>query len=121
MDGLVILGAVVVFFWVVPVFAAHKMTKEKGYEPALGIVLGLFLGWIGVLVAAVLSPKDSRAVGPTKVCPHCAERVQWAAKVCKHCGRDVEALSLPGACSECGAPPAHPPTARCINCGAVKV
>jgi hypothetical protein len=28
--------------------------------------------------------------GPTKTCPHCAEKIQRAAKVCRYCNRKVD-------------------------------
>lgn len=117
-----LLGGFIGVLWIAPVLVAQKMATEKGYERGVGIALGVFLGWIGVLIIALITARPGGpAGGATKACPFCAERVQWAAKVCKHCGRDIASEPNPEACQECGAPPSHPPTPKCVRCGAVKV
>jgi hypothetical protein len=86
----------VAVFWVSPVFVARRMLMDKGYTSGQGIALGLLLGWIGVLIAAILRRKTPAFGGPmvgtTRICPYCAEQIQRAATVCRFCQRDVEAL-----------------------------
>src|SRR5687768_12876666 len=79
---LVIIGA----FWVAPIVISMRLLNEKGRGGGLGFALGFFLGWIGVLVAALLSPIDS---GPTRACPFCAERIKSEATVCRWCQREL--------------------------------
>lgn len=93
---------------------------------AIGVGFILFVAAAGDVILGVIWFVTNRPNGSTgsaggRRCPHCAEQIQWQAKVCKHCGRDVDAAVAPGGCQECGAPPVHPPTPKCLNCGAVRV
>lgn len=47
----VIFGVLVV--WVLPVYVAHQIGVPKRRH---GLIWGLFLGWIGVIVVALLPP-----------------------------------------------------------------
>lgn len=58
--------------------------NTKG-EPVVGFFAGLFLGPLGVILAAAW-PADARGPAGTKQCPDCAEWVKVDANVCKHCG-----------------------------------
>lgn len=49
MAASILVGAVVL--WVVPIFVAHAVGAPKGRA---GAAYGIFLGWLGVLVVAVL-------------------------------------------------------------------
>lgn len=49
--GAVVIGAIIL--WIVPIFVANSQGKAKNRA---GIAYGLFLGWLGVLVLAVLPP-----------------------------------------------------------------
>lgn len=87
----VVVGAVIL--WIVPIFVANSIGKSKLRE---GLLYGLLLGWLGVLILAVLpavSPENSRMKpqGPQyRECPNCKERMRADASVCPHCQRDVE-------------------------------
>jgi len=88
-------------------------SKGRG---AAGFWLGGFLGFIGWIIVAVMSPSsevEARRMataiaaaqgsnaslanqGPSsRPCPYCAESIQAAAVVCRFCGRDVEPTALP--------------------------
>jgi hypothetical protein len=51
----------VALLWIVPVYFAAKITDTRGRGTASGVLLGLFLGWIGVLVAVLLSESAAAA------------------------------------------------------------
>lgn len=91
--------AVLVFLaviWIVPIVLANKITSSKGRGNA-GFVLGLFLGWLGVLIAVCLNPAQTNgmAPGPRRPCPHCAEPILYQAKVCHWCHGNVEPADVP--------------------------
>jgi len=81
--------------------------KGRGAE---GFVLGLLLGFIGWIIAAVMQPTPQfearrrmavqaafpvQKSAPTRDCPWCAETIKAAAIVCRFCGRDVQPISVP--------------------------
>ena len=41
--------------WILPIFVAASITQGKGRGQGTGILLGILLGWLGVLIAALLS------------------------------------------------------------------
>jgi hypothetical protein len=76
-----------------------------------GVLLGLFFGPIGVLIALIWRANLSQARTQREQhlviddngfikdanrderdCPYCAERILARAKVCKHCGKDVASV-----------------------------
>ena len=71
-------GAIIL--WVIPVFVAYSMGRPKRRE---GLAYGLFLGWLGVIILALL---PARSAGDMGTCPYCAEEIKLAASCCKHCG-----------------------------------
>lgn len=66
-------------------------SKGRGAD---GLMIGLFLGVIGWVIAGTWKPRvePTGPSTPTRRCPWCAEEIQTAAVVCRHCGRDVPAL-----------------------------
>jgi Protein of unknown function (DUF2510) len=50
--GLVFIG----IFWIVPIFVGKRIGDRKGRR---GWIWGLFLGWIGVIIVALLSPRQA--------------------------------------------------------------
>jgi hypothetical protein len=67
---------------------------EQRGRGSLGLILGLFLGPIGLLIVAVMEPAETRR--GLRACPWCAERIQAAARICRYCGRDVTAAETTG-------------------------
>lgn len=95
-DLLVTLVGIVIFL-VVPIFVAHRIGRSKGRTNAW--LWGFLLGWIGVVIVALLSPapgferRESSAAPPdvspnerrTKTCPDCAEEILADARRCRFC------------------------------------
>ncbi|NMP20776.1 hypothetical protein [Sulfobacillus harzensis] len=83
---------IVLLLWVVAFFVAAWIGYKKGRQP-LGIVLGLFLGWVGVLIMALVGPTSeaarAEALRQGFPCPYCQEVVRHGATVCPHCQRDL--------------------------------
>lgn len=78
--------AFVVVLWVVPIFVGHAIGKHKDRA---GFLYGLLLGWIGVIIVAVLPPVTNSVTHCE--CPHCKERMRRDASVCPHCQREIGA------------------------------
>ncbi len=82
----------VLILWVAPIWAAASLGKSRG-RLGLGLLLGIVLGWIGVLLIAVLgqTPEAQRAALLKEgfPCPFCQEPVRNGATVCPHCQRDL--------------------------------
>jgi hypothetical protein len=80
-----LIAAVIV--WIIPIFVARAQGRAKNRE---GWAYGLLLGWIGVLVLALLPAlPDTSKYGE---CPWCREDLRLDASVCPHCRRDVTPL-----------------------------
>jgi len=63
-----------------------------------GVLLGLFLGPLGILIVPALKSQKELDRKNTRKCPFCAERVANDAKLCKHCG---QSFLVPFACPAC--------------------
>ena len=93
--GLILVLAAV---FILPIPIAINIWTKKGGSGGIGFLMGLVLGWIGVIVAAVANPSgagegsrkpDLRGV-PTRDCPHCKQRMRADASVCLSCQRESE-------------------------------
>ena len=83
----------IVFAWITPAAIAWQIGANKGKQDT-GALLGVFLGWLGVLIIAVMSPTDAarrtRAMeSGFTACPFCLEMVRHGATACPHCQRDI--------------------------------
>ena len=78
--------------WVVPIIVGISLGSRKG-RGGLGFALGIFLGWLGVLIIALTSPtaeaRRIEALSYGFACPFCQEIVRQGATVCPHCQRDL--------------------------------
>ena len=84
---------VLAIFSIAPIFVGHAIGKPKGRA---GWAWGLFLGWIGVIIVALLSPRRDVAAEVQEArmyreCPSCKERMRRDASVCPHCHRESAA------------------------------
>ncbi len=84
----------VLALWIAPIIVAGKMGSRKG-RGGLGVLLGVILGWIGVIIIAVIEPtpdvQRQEALRHGFACPFCQEPVRHGATVCPHCQRDLPA------------------------------
>jgi hypothetical protein len=112
MELLVAIG----IFWILPIFVGSAIGKSKNRS---GGWWGFFLGWIGVIIVAVLparpamtleelerkrsvstpqwyEQKKAAIVGTRthRECPHCKEQMRRDASVCPHCHRESQAWTL---------------------------
>lgn len=107
---------VIAFFWVLPVFVGYAIGKAKNRH---GGWWAFFLGWIGVLIVALLpakppmtladlerrkstaSPKwyeekraELLAAQTHRACPFCKEQMRRDAHVCPHCRHESAAWTF---------------------------
>ncbi|MDA8198906.1 MAG: zinc ribbon domain-containing protein [Thermaerobacter sp.] len=79
---------------VAAVWVSVHLGNKKGMV-ALGWILGIFLGWIGVVIMLVIpasaEAQRREALEHGFACPYCQEPVRDGATVCPHCRRDLRA------------------------------
>jgi hypothetical protein len=49
-------GSAVLLLWVVPIAYSYDIMTRKGRSRGAGFALGLYLSWLGVLIAKLLPP-----------------------------------------------------------------
>jgi len=91
--GLIILVAV--GLQVLIVIWAYKVGKRKGQE-LVGLLLGIFLGWIGLIIVYVLPdesaktpPVQTYGTGQTVKCPSCSRMAPAEGRFCPYCGHQI--------------------------------
>lgn len=72
----------IILFWLVCGLLAGSINHGKGHSFAAGFVLGVLLGPVGVILAALSNKVDPA----TAICPYCKEHIIPGALICKHCG-----------------------------------
>jgi hypothetical protein len=102
---IVLLPGIAVFFALLPMIVAAAITSGKGRGVLLGMLLGFFLNWIGVIIALLISEQPPLYSAPTspppgpgqrapaaayRECPHCKERMRRDARICPHCRNESE-------------------------------
>ncbi|MBN2378777.1 zinc ribbon domain-containing protein [candidate division WOR-3 bacterium] len=96
---LLAIGARVVF-----AVLSYKIGKSKGQE-TVGLLLGIFLGLIGLVIVAVLPdesaktkhqytsssvPSSESSSGPGRaLCKYCSREIRADARFCPYCGHQV--------------------------------
>lgn len=106
-----------VIFWVIPIFVAHAIGKAKHRA---GFLYGLFLGWLGVIIVALLPAKQAMTLETLerrkrnytpqqyeriraeilaedhvyRECPSCKEQMRRDASVCPHCRNESAPWTL---------------------------
>jgi len=74
---------------------SYRIGKRKGQELA-GLLLGIFLGWIGLIIVQVLPDESARMkqstyssqAGPGRaLCRHCSREIRADARFCPYCGK----------------------------------
>ncbi len=77
---------------VAAVWVSVHLGNKKGLA-VLGWILGILLGWIGVVIMLIIpaSPEAQRreALRSGFACPYCQEPVRHGASVCPHCQRTL--------------------------------
>lgn len=75
---------------------AANIMKSKGRSGGSGWALGLFLGIIGLIIAAVL-PNDEEGIqqkrletGNFKQCPYCRKVIDRQASICPYCRSKIQ-------------------------------
>lgn len=51
---------IVVFFWIIAWVTSAIIANGKGYSWVLGMILGIFLGALGIIIVAILPGKKSK-------------------------------------------------------------
>ena len=79
------------FLALICAFVTAYINRRKGRSAVAGVIVGLFFGPIGVILALLTSTNhdalETRSIdsGAGKKCPDCGELVRAEARICRHC------------------------------------
>jgi hypothetical protein len=90
---------VFVVAWLISAFVAAAIWKNRGGSAGEGFFLGLVLGILGIILAAVMTPravkeKQAQQVAMMRECPFCKQQIRRDASVCPFCQRESEAWTF---------------------------
>ncbi len=86
-------GVLLALLWIIFVGVSAAAAEAKGRGMAEGLLLGLFLGPIGMAIEALL-PGNLDEQGHVHACPFCAARVRAGAETCRRCGREQPSVPV---------------------------
>ena len=84
--GVILYLALVFALAIAPIVVASNITLDKRRGRGLGLLLGLSVGWFGVLIAHLLNTRVDPYVPVTyRKCPNCEQQMRQDTSVCPHC------------------------------------
>jgi len=98
---------IVIAVWIICGIGAGAIASSKGRSGCGWLILGFFLGPLGLIISAGMSNEkqtaalarlqqtQSATVGELRACTVCAEQIQRAAVKCRFCGTDITPLPPP--------------------------
>ena len=93
---------VIVIFIVAPMGICPAILSNKGRSSCAGVLLGLFLSYIGVLICLLIptdpewEEREKLRMGIYRTCPDCLYGIPAETAKCGHCGSDLTAQSDKG-------------------------
>jgi len=73
----------VMLVWFISFLVSTVIGARKG-NPIGGAFLGLFLGFVGLIIVVLSGDKNRLA------CEFCSEKIMKTAKICPHCHKEVK-------------------------------
>jgi peptide/nickel transport system ATP-binding protein len=79
----------------IPAIVAARMATNRGRSGIVGALLGLVVGWIGVVIVLLRGTADSDVrrsdTRAHRECPFCKEQMRCDASICPHCQKESSA------------------------------
>ncbi len=126
--GLLLLWIVPMILWIVIAIWMYKDAQKRDENAVLWLIIGLFLGIIGLIIWFVVRPDmtevERKRQGPTKTCLSCGQQIGVQYSVCPYCNNQAGSSQQQqyGGQQQYGAPPQQqqPPQQQgrpCPDCG----